>query len=203
MTSSLDEALEGTRIVFMAVPSHGFRDVLKVCDRPLPARWRPSSAWPRGSRWERICGCPRWSPRSFPASQPACSPDRTSPARSPTATRRPASSPCPTSATGRARPGAGAHPDLPHLHRHRRGRVRDRRRHQERDGHRRGHRRRAGPGRQHPGRADHEGTGRARPARRLAGRQGADLRRPGRRGRPGGHVCQPAEPEPVGGFRAG
>ncbi len=28
VTSSLDEALDGTRIVFMAVPSHGFRDVL-------------------------------------------------------------------------------------------------------------------------------------------------------------------------------
>jgi len=34
VTSSLEEALEGARIVFMAVPSHGFRDVLTGV-RPL------------------------------------------------------------------------------------------------------------------------------------------------------------------------
>ena len=35
-TSSLEEALEGAGVVFMAVPSHGFRTVLEDCGRSPP-----------------------------------------------------------------------------------------------------------------------------------------------------------------------
>ena len=50
--------------------------------------------------------------------------------------------------------------------------------------------------RQHPGRGDDPGPGRADPPGRGHGRRAADPRRPGRHGRPGGHLHEPLQPEP-------
>ena len=53
-----------------------------------------------------------------------------------------------------------------------------------------------GLGRQHQGRADHPRAGRDRPARLGARRAAADVRGPGRDGRPGGHVQLAAVAQP-------
>ena len=93
-----------------------------------------------------------------------------------------------------AGPAAGA---AAGLHQRRRHRLRAGRGTEER----RGPRLRAGPGpvgrRQHPRRRDDPGPGRAHPPRRGHGRPPVDLRRPGRDGRPGGHVHQPLQPQPA------
>ena len=92
--------------------------------------------------------------------------------------------------TGRRAGPAGRvpHAVFPPVHEHRRDRLRTRRHGEERHRDRGGHRGRDGPRRQHPGHADHPRAGRDRSARLGARRAAADVRRPGRDGRPGGHL---------------
>ncbi len=105
-------------------------------------------------------------------------------------------------AMARSGPGAAAHRDVPGLHQSRRRRLRDGRRHQERPRHRGRHPPGPRARRLLVGRPHHPGPGRAGTARRGHGGRAHDHRRPGRRGRPGGHLHQLAEPEPDGGGAA-
>ena len=84
--------------------------------------------------------------------------------------------------------GRVPHAVLPPVHEHRRDRLRARRHGEERHRDRGGHRGGDGARGQHPGDADHPRAGRDRPARLGARRAAADIRRPGRDGRPGGHL---------------
>ena len=59
VTSSLEEAVSGAGVIFMAVPSHGFRAVLKDLRPFALRRAMPSSALPRALSPVPTCGCPR------------------------------------------------------------------------------------------------------------------------------------------------
>ena len=121
---------------------------------------------------------------------------RTWPARSPRASRRPASWPAPTRRRPSCVADACAHAVLPSVHQHRRRRHRARRRGQERHRARRRHGRGHGPGRQHQG---HRSSPAGWPRPPGSGSRSArtrDVRRPGRRRRPHRdlHVAAVAQP---------
>ena len=92
--------------------------------------------------------------------------------------------------------GRVPHAVLPPVHQHRRDRLRARRRGEERHRDRGRHRGGDGARRQHQGHADHPRAGRDRPARLGARRGPADVRRPGRDGRPGRHLQFAAVTQP-------
>jgi glycerol-3-phosphate dehydrogenase (NAD(P)+) len=54
-TSDLDEAITGSDLLVVGVPTSGFREVVRKAAATVGpgCRW---SAWPRGSRRRRCCG---------------------------------------------------------------------------------------------------------------------------------------------------
>ena len=139
VTSSLAEALQDANIVFMAVPSHGFRAVLTDM-QPLAGGIEAVVSLAKGIEMGTNLRMSQVVAEVLPG-VPAGVLTGPNLARE-VAQGHPAACVVALADEGLAGrgAGAGAHPHVPYLHGHRRGRVRDRRCHQERDGHRRRHR---------------------------------------------------------------
>ena len=121
VTSSLAEALQGVSIVFMAVPSHGFRAVLTDM-QPLAGDIEAVVSLAKGIEMGTNLRMSQVVDEVLPGVPPASSPDRTWPAR----WRR--ASGCLRGrlvgrGAGEPRAGAGAHAHVPYLYGHRRRRV--------------------------------------------------------------------------------
>ncbi len=95
VTSSLAEALDGANVVFMAVPSHGFRAVLTDM-QPLAGGIEAVVSLAKGIEMGTNLRMSQVVAEVLPGYRPASSPARTWPAKWRTGIRPPASSPCPT-----------------------------------------------------------------------------------------------------------